>query len=159
MQPSLPTNLSIEELRIQNQALKQIVVEQRERLEGLERAVKPDRKGLWGRIFGSLAVLVFVVGMAQPLMAFYQTGNSWLGMSELFRGGYVLGAYDAFQVANSWERHDFGWMDECTGTAGSGSWSASQMLAVLDKYYADHPENGNFIAASSLEVALREACP
>jgi hypothetical protein len=72
MQPSLPTNSSIEDLLIQNQDLERIVGEQRERIEGLERAVvKPERKGLWTRVFGSVAVLVLVFGMAQPLLAFF----------------------------------------------------------------------------------------
>jgi hypothetical protein len=157
MQPSIqtgPDNSSIEDLRFEKQALEKLVGEQRERIVGLERSARPERKGLWGRMFGSVAVLVLVVGLTQPLLASFHTGNDWLGQSEAQRNGYVAGAVDAFGTAADWESHNFAWMEECMITG----WTLGQTRAVLEKYFADHPEERHMAASSRLHNALVEAC-
>ena len=119
--------------------------------------MKPERKGLWGRVIGSVAVLVFVVGMAQPLLAdAFDTGNKWLGSSEIYQLGYVAGAVDAFETVTLCGTHDYGWMVECTG--GGTGWTIGQVSAVLEKYFEDHPEDRHLIAASLVAYSLREAC-
>jgi len=152
--------------------LQRLVTEQKERITGLEadkervwallenmqgKQPEPERKGLWGRVFGSVAVLVLVLGLAQPLMAEFQTGNDWLTQPELYKVGYVAGAFDAFLIADEWEKHDFGWMEECIGS-GESSWTTGQMSAVLEKYYGDYPEERDFNASSNFHNALFEAC-
>jgi hypothetical protein len=42
---------NIENLPYQNQALSDLVEEQRERIEGFKSGVGPERRGLWGRVF------------------------------------------------------------------------------------------------------------
>jgi hypothetical protein len=157
MQPSLPTNLSIEELRFQNHSLERVVEEQRERIEALERADKPVRRGLWERVFGSVAVLVLVVGMAQPLLAGFQTGNDWLDTPEAYKTGYVTGAFDAFDTATQWGVGDFGWMEECI-VVGDASWTYDQVKAVLEKLYADNPQTRHLTTSSVLNNALAAVC-
>jgi hypothetical protein len=170
MQPSIPTgpdNSSIEDLRFEKQALEKLVGEQRERIAALESTVKPERKGLWGRVFGSLAVLVLGIGFAQPLLAEYETGNSWLSKEEnngttgrAYQLGYVAGAVDSFALVTALEKHDFDWIAECGPgqIQASGGWTLGQLRAVLEKYYADNPERRHYIAAGELYNALTEVC-
>jgi hypothetical protein len=157
MQPSLQTSLSIEELRFQNQVLERLVEEQRERIDGLECKTKPERKGLWARVFGSVAVLVFVVGLAQPLLAGFQTGNDWLDTPEAYKTGYVTGAFDAFDTATQWGVGDFGWMEDCI-VVGDASWTYDQVKAVLEKLYADNPQTRHLTTTSVLHNALAVVC-
>lgn len=158
MQPSIqtsPDNSSIEDLRFEKQALEKLVGEQRGRIAALECSAKPERKRLWGRVFGSVAVLVLMVGLTQPLLAgAFDSGNSWLGKPEVYKIGYVAGAVDAFGMAAEWETHDFGWMAECT----EAGWTLAQVSAVLEKYLADHPEERHLIAAARLQNAIGKAC-
>lgn len=151
--------------------LQRLVSDQKERITGLEadkeriwgllenlqgKQPEPARKGLWGRVFGSVAVLVFVVG-ASPLMAAFQSGNDWLSEPVEYQLGYVAGAVDAFETAFKVEAHAFGWMVECTGY-GDGSWTVRQVRAVFEKYYADHPERRYLAASAQLHNALWDAC-
>jgi hypothetical protein len=45
-------------------------------------------------------------------------------------------------------------MDECLNTG----WSNGQAAAMLEKYYADHPEYRHLVAANQLHDALSEVC-
>jgi len=150
--------------------LQRLVSEQKERITGLEadkervwallenmqsKQPEPVRKGLWGRVFGSVAVLVLVVGLVQPLLAAsaFHNGTSLLGMSATYKNGYVAGAHDALQfVAVS--NVDLSWIDECLS-----GWSGGQVRAVLEKYFEDHPEVRHLTAIAQFHLALVGACP
>ena len=160
MQPSLPTsssNSSIEELRIQNQVLEQRVGNQREYIESLERNSRigspksPELKGLWGRVFGSVAVLVLVVGFARPITAL--DGNEYLSYGESIRLGYVMGVVDGFDLSYDMQSVDFVWVRQCLRKR-----TAAQGRTVLEKYYVDHPETRHLTASASLHDALIDAC-
>lgn len=49
----------------------------------------------------------------------------------------------------------------CNGFFGQQivSWTNDQVSAVLEKHYADHPEQRHFDASSTLLAALVDACP
>ncbi len=155
--PNSPDNSSIETLCFQNQALERVVNEQRRRIKDLERAAKPERKGLWGRVIGSVAVLVFVVGLTQPLLAGFQTGTDWLDTPEAYKTGYVTGVFDAFDTATQWGVGDFGWMEECI-VVGDASWTYDQVKAVVEMLYADNPQTRNLTTSSILHNALAAVC-
>ena len=169
MQSSLLTssnNSSIEDLRSKNQALERLVEDQRERIEVLERKAKPERRGLWGRVFGSMAVLVFFGVIAWPSGAGFNDGNDIytsmnLGDYDANAMGYTAGVYDGIEFG-------FGLMTE-EGSLGAREyfskisacvtgWRASQMHDVFMNHLVELPEDRDDPAAVLLWRALLDVC-
>jgi len=151
--------------------LRKLVQDQRDRIETLEAekdrtwtlleelrgkepepSKEPERKGLWGRVFGSLAVMVLVGGLAQPSLGY--TGNDWLGFSEEEKVGYVVGAYDGFRTVTAGD-DTLAWMSQCI----EDKWTPDQMVAVLEKFLEENPEKRHYLASDELYLAILEACP
>jgi len=120
----------------------------------LEAPKEPVRKGLLRRVIGSVAVLVVLAGIS-PLRS--ESGNAWLAASDGFRNGYVVGALDAFSLADGWAPHNFKWMMDCVASEGA-EWTYGQLSAVLEKYLYDHPEERHFTSAGRLHNALVDVC-
>jgi len=164
-----PATASEQAQRREIELLQRLVTEQKERITGLEadkervwallenmqgKQPEPDRKGLWGRVFGSVAVLVFVMSFTQPLSAYFTPGNDFVEYSEAQKKGYVEGVIDGFQFATDQRLYDFGWVVSCLASG----WTNNQLVAVADRYFETRPEKRNVATVYALHDALEEAC-
>jgi hypothetical protein len=171
MQPSIPTgpdNSSIADLRIQNQVLERLVIEQREHIEVLKHTAKTGRKDTWRRLLASMVGIALVSGLAWPVLADYYKGTDLL--SEMERApnsrdglaiGYVTGAWDAFSLSfngfSSTEAAEDVFLNrllDCTK-----DWDNFQLYDLVKNKLQKEPQNRSDPGASLVWASLVEVCP
>ena len=83
----------------------------------------------------------------------YITGTDWQKMMANTKTGYAMGIIDGFILAGA-KLQFFSWIQPCVEGKTSG-----QMVAVFDKYIADHPMEWNHGMHILSLNALMQNCP
>lgn len=107
------------------------------------------------RIVFALLILFARSGWASD--AYFETGNSLKGyaddkssyFSQGVYGGYIIGVADVLAIQG------IGGLRACFST----NMEKGQLLEVVKKYLADHPQNLHLVGSNLIAVALAEAFP
>lgn len=113
-------------------------------------------------------LLSLVVCVLAPSLASGVDGNAWLKLPENVRAGYLVGVFDGWAVLQSEgeayrKRHSDavpGYIENVLDglkDCHKGK-PPTQLIAIVDKYVKDHPEDWHFSMASLVSVALGEQC-